>query len=708
MKRWLLAIALLLGPVVGMVWSDYVVIVIDLTRLEESQAKKDKNGKAGVGNPLFPGKGNLGGAAMGMPGGALGARGGFGAMGAGALGNRGGGALGGGALGGAFGARGGAGAIGGAGFQLGQMGGPGFPGQGGTTEEENDSGHLFAIAYLELKHKVFRPPVLGGKYYEIDTNLGKAYVPVDLVKAVDTTTESVAKRFKDKKRLLYKQTKTPTVENVLILAGWALEHGLLKDFTAEMDDLVKVDPTNPAAAAYLKVRKDMQKPLSQAEPAYKVARGFAEGYREEQSAHYVLWAGEKADAATVKRFLDELERTYETFFYWFALKGRALDVPTRRLVAILEDNRDNFDTKHMFFDSTPAVADGFLARRDNLAVLSAQRTDDAYVVLDKINDANVQRLKVQREELISEKIYKKREVAGQGLDLFGYQTLALMQKAMQEESIRASASHEAVRQLLAATGLIPRNVGAPEWLRFGLASFLETPQKAFYHGVGIQSWMYLRPFQDLLKEKDRPKNEVLLLRVLGDRYFHHAYQMARQVNGVKDDKEKKDELREHADKELERARCTAWALTYFLNQDKARRDQLENFFQELASLPRDQEFGETDLIRCFARSFPAFGLLDKSDPNKLNPANVQVLANRWVAEMEKLHLDVEAKYEIPKKDPTKKPRQPPTGRPGLPGGFGAPGGPGGPGASLSPNRRSPQGRLDEAIRQEWLGRGDVC
>src|SRR5207253_405778 len=132
------------------------------------------------------------------------------------------------------------------------------------------------------------------------------------------------------------------------------------------------------------------------------------------------------------------------------------------------------------------------------------------VTLNKINATQMSHLKVPLENFLTDKVYKIRELQGQGLNLYGYQTLALMQKAMEEESMRASVSHEAVRQLLAATGLIPRNVGAPEWIRFGLASFLETPQKAFYHSAGIQSWLYLRPFKDLLKEKDRDKNEDIL------------------------------------------------------------------------------------------------------------------------------------------------------------------------------------------------------
>jgi hypothetical protein len=533
---------------------------------------------------------------------------------------------------------------------------------------------------------------------EVETSIGKAFVPRDLIK-YSTGTDPVAKRFVAMKRLYYKGDKNlPPAENILHLAGWALEHGLLKEFAGEMDNLIKADPKS--AAAYVQLRKDMERSVSGDEPGGRVVANL--DYKKFQSPHYTLWANAATPDIQAKRYLEELERTYETFFAWFALKGRVLPVPTRRLVAVLEPSRDSFEQLRGAFDMTPLVADGFLARRENLAVLTTKPNTEAYQTLDKINEAKFGEIQVKRDQVLDDKVYKIRALgpmlASKPLDLYGYQTLALVQKAMEEESIRASTSHEGVRQLLAATGLIPRNVGAPEWVRFGLGSFLETSQKAFFHNPGLPSWLYLKPFKELIKSKDRERNEEMLARVISDFYFRHAHASLRQADMHKDDRESKEALQEKAAKEVEKARCTAWAFTYFLLKDPATRAQLEQFLAELAAMPRDQEFGQDVLIECFARSF---GVQDAADPSRVDATKLQNLANRWVGAMEHENLEVDAKFEIPKKDDTKKKAPAPNNR--FPGGFGAPPG-GGSGAWLSPRERDAQWRL----REKLVGRRELC
>ena len=75
-----------------------------------------------------------------------------------------------------------------------------------------------------------------------------------------------------------------------------------------------------------------------------------------------------------QHFLNRLERNYEGFFTWFALRGNALPLPDRRLVAVLVDSPEAFQHQHKdIFDDAPMVADGYFVPRDNLAIFSAQR-----------------------------------------------------------------------------------------------------------------------------------------------------------------------------------------------------------------------------------------------------------------------------------------------------------------------------------------------
>src|SRR5262249_49695277 len=155
-----------------------------------------------------------------------------------------------------------------------------------------------------------------------------------------------------------------------------------------------------------------------------------------------------------------------------------------RLVTVLVKENDSkstkeFDAKHQLFEQLPMVADGFTVRRDNTVVLASRRMDEAYNALVRNNHQMwSSQYKVSPRDLLQDNnITRRRSDLGGALPVL--QTLALLQYAMEEESESATVTHECVRQLEAATGLIPRNVNAAEWAQFGLASFFETPHHAY-------------------------------------------------------------------------------------------------------------------------------------------------------------------------------------------------------------------------------------
>jgi hypothetical protein len=323
--------------------------------------------------------------------------------------------------------------------------------------------------------------------------------------------------------------------------------------------------------------------------------------------------------------------------------------------------------------------DGFVVRRDNVAVFSSRRIDEAYERLEKHNASEWAQFRVSRDELLSGAVAKKAQLAQVqgGMLVAKLQTLALLQKALEEESERTAATHEGTRQLLAATGLLPRSVVAADWVHFGMASFFETSYQAYYLGVGMPSWVYLVEFKHLKKTPELANSHEVLLKTISDYYFVVANKTQEQFTAHKDERE---ELEPELEYELKTARTTAWALTYYLARHRL--DQLERYFGELANLPRDLEFDEGVLQGCFVR---AFGLTDSSDPNKLDMGKVAKLAKDWYDAMEKEHLDLIEVQTETLQDRSKappRPRQPsrprqqqPSGTPNIQQQGGIPGAP---------------------------------
>src|SRR5439155_24994457 len=143
---------------------------------------------------------------------------------------------------------------------------------------------------------------------------------------------SVAKRFDDKvKAELTKDTKVADVEStkqkILVLAEWALQRGLLKEFKDMIDELRRYESKHPVVVAVDKVQADLKKQLKSDDPAGQplVKDLQEENYRVLPGHHYTVLTNVKAvGEEDVRRKLVKLEDSYAIFFYWFALKGQPL------------------------------------------------------------------------------------------------------------------------------------------------------------------------------------------------------------------------------------------------------------------------------------------------------------------------------------------------------------------------------------------------
>src|SRR5262249_29617994 len=126
---------------------------------------------------------------------------------------------------------------------------------------------------------------------------------------------------------------------------------------------------------------------------------------------------------------------------------------------------------HTAFTNGPLVADGFVSRRQDMTVLCVKRTDVNYDVLDRFASPLCDTPELRK------RLLKLRGTDGpkpdpmtptKPIDEATRASLALMLRALEDDAERASVSHNASRQLLFASGLLPTNVAAPEWIQFGM------------------------------------------------------------------------------------------------------------------------------------------------------------------------------------------------------------------------------------------------
>jgi hypothetical protein len=412
----------------------------------------------------------------------------------------------------------------------------------------------------------------------------------------------VAKRYEMIRKEKLKDGKK--VDPLLELAEWALTHAMVEEFGSIMQEVGKLDSKHPSFLAFEAVQSGMKKRITNDEDAivWKTKLG---NNKVKQSAHYtLLYNSPDNEPEEVLTYIDRLEDNYKSFFYWFALKGKTLPIPEKRLVALLVNKPDEFYNYRQVFDNVPLVADGFHDRSENLAVFSSKRLDEVFELVTKVTNP------LWQTGWSQESLLKggDKKGANSADEVVKNQMLALLLKAMQEESALATVSHEGTRQLFVATGLVSRSVNVPEWIQFGEGSFFETPKGAFWPGVGAPSWTYLVKYKQWSKTKRLDRPEEALRKVITDRYF-------RDARDTKDEAKKTPMLK---------ARTMSWGLVYFLMN--RRLDQLLDYYQELNKLPRNLELDDQTLELCFGR---AFELTDSPDSNLVNPKKLEKLAAEW-------------------------------------------------------------------------------
>ncbi|MFL5245344.1 MAG: DUF1570 domain-containing protein [Gemmataceae bacterium] len=615
MMRWLLATGLLLAVPFGLAQAEYLIIVANLGLSKDGEtAKPGAPGFPGGNLPGFPGAGGNRGGLPGIPGGAN--RGAAGAIGGpppgfpGGMGNRGGPP----GFPGGAGNRGGAGFPGAGGTMPGMGGFPG--GKGGGSGEDLTGTPLNVVAIIEVAVSS-QQRFTQGKWVEVRHNLMAPQAAHCFLK--DLTDFSVAKvinvktinqQFRERLSKMEKQESLQKPEDWLKLAKWSLEHGSVTHFSEVMDRIEKKDKSNATVQTYLKAKEALEKPVTKENDAKPWMSRLNDRFKMVQSAHYILI--HKADndkSPEVTALLDHLENNMKSFYYWFALQGKTLPVPDQRFVVALINSE--FDRKMEIFGSPSLVGDGFYVLRNNIAIFSQKPVDPDFRALDeRTNDIF---RKYPRGKLLKGTTVKTENGAGTDMDATAtYQTYALLHKALEEDWERATVSHEGTRQLIVGAGLLSQGVMAPQWIDFGMASFFATPKGAPWAETGSENTAYLPGFRDwglkILGSNSSKIAAEALKNTVTDSFFREAAKGKTPAE--------KQAL-------LKKARTMAWGLSYFLA--KNRLDDLLQYYQELAKLPRDLEFDDQVLMEIFARSFK---LMDESG-KKVDPMKLEQLAENW-------------------------------------------------------------------------------
>jgi hypothetical protein len=428
---------------------------------------------------------------------------------------------------------------------------------------------------------------------------------------------TVFERYALKEKELKSEKQEKNAEKRFEMAEYALTHGLYintydsklpKDadkFRTEMDNFVEANSRHPAAVAYKKVLAGFSKtPTKDPSSAWKdkLPGGFKVLTIPEAPHYAVLHNVKDAEPIEVHQRLKRLETNYQGFFYYFATKGIALPQPDQKMVVVCVDQSADFQALHKVFGSPIITADGFIARRENLAVTSLTSLDEHYNQLAESTGQLWKNGGWNKENLLKGIV----KVGEQPQDVAYAQECALLLRAMQDEDDLMTCTNLGSRQLAAATGMLAPAVASPYWVQFGLGSFFETPKGAYWPGTSAPHWRYLPIFLNRRASK-LEKPEEALVATITDRYFREAQAANDSVA-------------------WDKANTMAWALTYFLLQDQNQRERYFNFLQDLGSSPRDMDLTDEVYLRCFAR---AFNLMDRRDPNQIDQRAVEKFSREW-------------------------------------------------------------------------------
>ncbi len=365
----------------------------------------------------------------------------------------------------------------------------------------------------------------------------------------------------------FSKSQKGSVTDRLELASWATKHGMVPELYKAIDLTLEAEPDNAKAKEILALRDRLAEPLPESSEEQRFMSDLlGGGMKFKSSAHYVV-AYDTTDAKAQER-IDLLERVYETFFMYFALKGRVLEKPPQRLmVALFADYKNYIDFSVRLSPDLKSAA-GYWSPEINVAVFYAQGTHPLYKQLSEAS-AKLESDKKEAERL---------KLPNRG-DLVRFaDTIRLLMMVAEENEDVETVTHEATHQIAGNNGLFPRRIRIPKFAQEGLAAFFESPSDATWSGVGAINQNRINWYRAL--ENDRVHSNIDF--IVTDRVYSRAQGIGSNIM---------------------HAYGQAWGLTHFL-MDK-HFTELNEYWRNLARLPADMTISEGDLKNCFDAAFGA-------------------------------------------------------------------------------------------------------
>lgn len=406
----------------------------------------------------------------------------------------------------------------------------------------------------------------------------------------------IGKTYRDRLNAVKERTKSTAMVPVL---KFALEHGLAKDFSEEMDKLAKADPKgkDPILAAYAKTKKDVEA-MPQDDPGFASFAPSFTGFNNISEKHYhILHDGLPGDPE-INEWVKHLELNFKNFFYWFTVQGAPIELPKTRMKVVLVTKQEVYQEMHMSILGSKAKTQGFLVPREKLLIICTKKLDTISEML-AVKNKEWTATGYDFNQILSGKPNSGYPATAQILDISYASALAILNKTLDREAIWHTIGKLGTIQLFYATGMFPTSVVLPEWLSEGLGSVFETPYCSPWMNFAGPNSLYLPKFRTTYKSKRNPREMLAII--------------DRLATGVVT-------LHKSSQVEIEQMRTDAWALVYFLVKKKT--PDFLAYCKGLDSMPRDIPLQGKQMGLLFKKHF----LSSDPDTNKAATA----FALEWI------------------------------------------------------------------------------
>lgn len=427
------------------------------------------------------------------------------------------------------------------------------------------------------------PGAITGEYFVPNSSMQFVQITSDeLVKTrtgalVPVALPSISKILADRTAAL-KDKKS--VNDVVDKVGkFALEHGMAKEFKDTMDLLVRETKGKPAILeTYAKTKKAIEEKVAP-DPAFASLSQSFVGFNQENSDHFEVIHDGLPNDPEVKLWLAQLEKNYMTFFMWFSLNGTQIELPKIKLSVVITTKPDVYNEMHLSLLGTKAKAQGFMLPREKLLVLCTKRLDPISEMLGlKMKEWATKGYDFN--QLLLGKINQGHPPAADHLDVAYSGALAVLNRALDQETVWNTIGNFGTLQLFYATKTLPTNVILPKWFSEGLAGAFETPHCSPWMSFGSANSYHLPLFRQIYKNKRNPiEFEAILSRLMAG---SNAAKLSPQAG-------------------QEQFNSEAWALVYFLIKKK--QTAFMAFCKDFEMLPKDVVLSSGAVAKIFNTHF---------------------------------------------------------------------------------------------------------